>query len=295
MEIIQYDNDAEKLSYLVNSAPSILKELASQQNAMSDFFEAYNSITNGIVHIEVFSKQVNEFLAEVKEDEKLYQAEFKDKYIAEMEICENIGKNGWVITEYGCPADIINWITLLNSGKSESIVNYFQDEKKVLTNIISGLLNRYTSGPDKLYFDKAYDYFEKEDYMTSAMYLVGLIEQRCNKRIDFRKDKNNKNHKSYKEKYSNEGFKKVLNNHFTNVPDRIVKHYLFLQIYPSLIFFLNRLFVDGKYSFENGVEPPYINRNWLLHGKNTRTIEKYECIQLFNALSVLEFVCDLTK
>lgn len=48
---------------------------------------------------------------------------------------------------------------------------------------------------------------------------------------------------------------------------------------PSLIAFLNRLFVDGEYTFENGVEPPYINRNWLLHGKCCREIERFECIQ----------------
>lgn len=54
--------------------------------------------------------------------------------------------------------------------------------------------------------------------------------------------------------------------------------------------FLNRLFVDGEYTFENGIEPPYINRNWLLHGKCCREIERFECIQLLNALETIENV-----
>ena len=66
-------------------------------------------------------------------------------------------------------------------------------------------------------------------------------------------------------------------------------------MYPSLIEFLNRLFVDGEYAFGKNTEPPYINRNWLLHGRSSRVIERYECIQLFNALSVVEFVFSISN
>lgn len=47
--------------------------------------------------------------------------------------------------------------------------------------------------------------------------------------------------------------------------------------------------VDG-FKFENGIEPPYLNRNWLMHGRMNRSIERYECIQILNALSVIEFM-----
>ena len=87
-----------------------------------------------------------------------------------------------------------------------------------------------------------------------------------------------------------EGFEEHLQTEFNKTDSFFTKRFLFLDMYPSIIEFLNRLFVDGEYSFKNGVEPPYINRNWLLHGKSCRVIERYECIQLFNALSVIEFV-----
>ena len=48
--------------------------------------------------------------------------------------------------------------------------------------------------------------------------------------------------------------------------------------------------MDGEYIFDKGVEPPYINRNWLLHGKCGREIERFECIQLINALETVEYV-----
>jgi hypothetical protein len=70
------------------------------------------------------------------------------------------------------------------------------------------------------------------------------------------------------------------------------QRYYFLNAYPSLIAYLNRLFVDGEYTFENKIEPPYINRNWLLHGMSYRNIERYECIQILNALDVIESILD---
>ena len=121
--------------------------------------------------------------------------------------------------------------------------------------------------------------------MTSAMYLVGLIDQRSKKLIDFGEYKKNK------VIYSEKGFEKTMSESYGKVYGPMTKTFLFLEMYPSLIGFLDRLFNDGEYTFEKGVEPIYINRNWLLHGRSTRIIEKYECIQLFNALSVLEFVC----
>lgn len=68
------------------------------------------------------------------------------------------------------------------------------------------------------------------------------------------------------------------------------KKIYFLKMYPSLIAYLNRTFVDGKYPFEKGVEPSYLNRNWLMHGRMKRKIERYECIQILNALSAIELM-----
>ena len=61
-------------------------------------------------------------------------------------------------------------------------------------------------------------------------------------------------------------------------------------MYPSLIEYSNRVFYDEPYPFVKGIEPPYLNRNWLMHGRMTREIERYECIQVLNALSVIEFM-----
>lgn len=125
--------------------------------------------------------------------------------------------------------------------------------------------------------------------MTSTMYLVAVIEARINELMNYPKGTR------YKQKYSMEEFEEHLQAEFGRTDSFFTKRFLFLDMYPSIIEFLNRLFVDGEYSFENGVELPYINRNWLLHGKSCRVIERYECIQLFNALSVIEFVFSISN
>ena len=98
---------------------------------------------------------------------------------------------------------------------------------------------------------------------------------------------------SYKVKYSNKGFATQKAEDFKQLTEKrgfVSKKVYFLEMYPSLIAYLNRIFIDGSYNFENGIEPPYLNRNWLMHGRMNRKVEKYEWIQILNALSVIEFM-----
>ena len=130
--------------------------------------------------------------------------------------------------------------------------------------------------------------FENEDYMTAAMYLLALLDNRVNELVDFPKQR-----MSYRVKYSNDGFANQKAEDFRQLTEKrgfMSKKIYFLEMYPSLIAYLNRIFIDGLYKFENGIEPPYLNRNWLMHGRMNRSIERYECIQILNALSVIEFM-----
>ncbi len=154
--------------------------------------------------------------------------------------------------------------------------------------IIEGLQERYVSDETQLYFKNGMQAFENEDYMTAAMYLLSLLDNRVNKLVDFPNQR-----MSYKAKYSNTGFANQKAEDFRQLTEKrgfMSKKIYFLQMYPSLIAYLNRIFIDGSYKFENGIEPPYLNRNWLMHGRMNRSIEKYECIQILNALSVIEFM-----
>lgn len=244
----------------------------------------------GNISLVFLTEEMENYIAEIKESEKLSQSEFEAKYSYEMEICKQLGRAGWVISEYSNPAGSKEWYDLLTKQEGEKIVTYFEGGNGyILVDSIQSLEREYVTEPNQRYFSKAKSFFEQEDYMTTAIYLVILIEARTNQLMNYPSGTR------YKQKYSVEGFENYLNTEFKKINSFFTKRFLFLEMYPSIIEFLNRLFIDGKYTFEKKVEPPYINRNWLLHGRSIRTIERYECIQLFNALSVIEFVFSINN
>lgn len=241
-----------------------------------------------IVWPEELTKKFEEFSNEAKKSQGLTEEEFEEKYSVEVSMSEELGQQGWVVSQFTDFTTTCEWYQALKDGKTDQIVETFDGEEfPILAEIIDHLDKRYQNGCEKRYYLKGKQFFDANDYMTSAMYLVALIEYRVTKNVRFPKRR-----LKYKEKFSREGFHDQLVDDYESTSGFMRKRILFLDIYPSLIAYLKRLFVDGEYCFENGDEPPYINRNWLLHGRCEREIQRYECIQLLNALSVFEFVVD---
>lgn len=229
------------------------------------------------------SEEFIEFMREIKESEDLSEEEFEKRYGGEIEICKTLGEHGWVVSGHSNPTYIKNWYKALIDGEPEKITEFFEaNECQVIKNIIRTLDTKYNNPANKNYYSRGIKAFEGRDYMTSAMYWVGLLETRINALIQFPQNA------KYRQKFSNKGFAETKKEQFEKTNSFFSKRYYFLNVYPSLIAFLKRLFVDGDYRFKNNVEPPYINRNWLLHGKCCRRIERYECIQLLNALETIE-------
>lgn len=248
-----------------------------------------NKVDNSI-KIEKIIFAIYRIIDQISEDEDLSKKDFEERYSDEIERSKCLGKSGWVVSLFSDLETIEKWYDLLIKGKEDDIVYYFENENHSEINwIFEKLQSYYKDAPEKRYFAKSKYFFIQMDYMSTAMYLVPLIEFRINELMNF------PNRVSYKEKYSKKGFENYLKNEYDKINGFPYKKFLFLEMYPSLIEFLNRLFVDGKYKFENNKEPPYINRNWLLHGRTSREIKRFECIQLFNALNVIEHVFSIGK
>ena len=266
------------------------KEKNERLNATLKQFSSVLKNATENISFQFLDDDIKSFIVETKESEKISQTEFEEKYSYEMEVCKKLGRAGWIVSEHTNPRVVKEWYNFLSSQDDIKISSYFEGNNGyILDNIFKKLGHKYCDNPHQRYFSKAKYYFEQKDYMTSAMYLVAMIETRTNELMNYPKGTR------YKQKYSIDGFAEHLQEEFNNIDSFFAKRFLFLNMYPSIIEFLNRLFVDGEYTFENGVEPPYINRNWLLHGKSCRMIERYECIQLFNALSVIEFVFSISN
>lgn len=266
----------------INISPDQLSASKRVENQIQDFTQISKQLT-GILPTFQLSKEMQEYIQEAKESEKLTEEEFEKKYSEEFKKCKFLGDNGWVVSGYSNPRHIENWYKALIEDEPEKITNFFEkDNDCVVKNAIIMLESKYDDPVNRNYYSRGIKAFRDNDYMTCAMYLVGLLEVRVNALVQFRPGT------KYRDKFSNKGFADVKQKQFSKSKYFFTKRFFFLNVYPSLIAFLNRLFVDGKYKFENGVEPPYINRNWLLHGKCGREIERFECIQLIIALETVE-------
>lgn len=264
--------------------PEKLSAITGFKNQMVDFTR-FSKQLSGVFPSFQLSEEAKEFIREVKESESLSEEEFEKKYGSEFEVCKTLGEHGWVVSGYSNPRYIKDWYKSLIEGEPDKIVCFFEEEDdRVIKNIMGTLERKYNDPVNRNYYFRGIKAFQDDDYMTSAMYLVGLLEARVNALVQFPP------RTKYREKFSDKGFVDVKQEQFAESSSFFTKRYYFLDVYPSLIAFLNRLFVDGEYTFENGVEPPYINRNWLLHGKCCREIERFECIQLLNALETIEDV-----
>lgn len=275
----QYKQLVEKMQKIVNDFPDNFH--------VDSVFPQMKTILDSISSLTIFplSEKTIEFIEEAKASENLSHEDFLDKYGEEINICKTVGQAGWVVSEHSNPRKIKEWYQLILQGKEKEIIAYFDaDDSHMLKSIRNNLAVCYEETHSCRYYNKGMDAYDKNDYMTAAMYLVALLESRINDYMNYPR------RTPYSKKYSEEGFEQHLSQEFLKANSFFTKRFLFLDMYPSLIEYLNRLFVDGIYTFESKKEPPYINRNWLLHGKCARDIERFECIQIFNALSVIEFL-----
>lgn len=226
----------------------------------------------------------------VRANEGLSEEEFEEKYRDRIERSKRSGRNGWVMTQYAPLDELMEWEQIFEEGESAGEMYFDGEGISILLEIKKGLEEKYISGAEYHYYHRGITAFESGDYMTSAMYLCGVLDYRVSKLVKFPKRR-----LSNREKYSDKGFKEQKEDDFKKLSDRhsvMTKQILFLDLYPSLIEYLNRVFFDGDYTFDKGIEPPYLNRNWLLHGRMSREPQRYECIQILNALSVIEFMFD---
>ena len=270
-----------------NISPEAMKIFHETQERLSRLQKTIDELPG----LKVLHETLQRVEKEVCENEGLSETEFEAKYSKQIEWYKQFGRNGWVITQYSNPADIKQWEEVLNNEGESGIAAFFEEEElTILDKITEELAEKYASGKLHRYFSKGLNAFEMEEYMTAAMYLFALLDVRLAELVDFPKRK-----MSNSEKYSNEGFQNQKDADYNRLKDSrslITQKIYFLEMYPSLIEYLNRVFYDEPYPFWKKVEPPYLNRNWLMHGRMDRDVERFECIQMLNALSAMEFIFD---
>lgn len=204
--------------------------------------------------------------------------------------CEFLGESGWVICPYWHPRKdetwYDTWFWMAYNGKEEKIADYFIEHEYSLLKSINGYTRFEVSRVD--WFLESEYLFKKHYYTSCAMLLTAILEESIRKcPIEswlFKVTKFYKNavHDKVEEYYS-----------INNKP--INKYIETLLILPSIDRFISTYF-DSGYQFgknkqnKNKEEPPFLERNWLMHGLTKRKVDESDCIKLYNAISSLHYI-----
>lgn len=278
-----------------NEAKGMIKGCVDTLTAKAD--ELVSVIKNINFSILVL-EEIKEYARIAKDTENLTEKEFEERFNAGYERSKKLGSCGWIPFEYCNEKEIDMWYQYLHDSP-QKILEFFEENNCHRLNDIKNTLSKYYSErPFLLYYQNGIAAFERSEYMTAAIYLTILLENRIANLVEFPEKVNGRN-PTYAYKYSDEGFKNQKSTAYVNTDDFTEKWFLFLNVYPAMIAYLKRLFAFGKLPLdlnkESPKEPDYLDRTWLMHGRCCRDTAREDCIQLLNALDVCEFALRYTK
>lgn len=222
-----------------------------------------------------FLKQIAD---KVKQLSTLSQNQFNQYYAKRIDISASLGKHGWVISGTATPIDSREWLNAIELYGERKVLDDFTEQ--VIDDIIDRITAFYNTQPESNYVQWAVTNYMSGRYTEAAVFLLALLDYgiTCIAPTKYKR----------KAKQCNEGMTETSAEIFRDFQQwPASKTFLLADYVPSIAAFTERVFCDGNYRFEDGIEPPYLNRNWLLHGRMTRSVKRYECVQLMNAIDTL--------
>ena len=250
-----------------------------------------NSFLIDMTEYERKRKEENEII--FKMDFEEFQKHFNDKILAS----KLLGENGYIPSMHKSldDEDEIKRV-ILSEGTEEQIMSIlFKDEKDVQSTI-EKLDNLDSLKYVKMYFDGFKKQYEIKDYTAATFYLSAILDNRF--RFLFR----NKDYVTIS-RFLNQGIDDIKKEYFNKLSQDekslLSNVFLLAEFIPALTAYINRLFDGDKNAKEHfgksKYEPTYLERNWLVHGFRSKPVEKYELLQLLNAIDVLEEIISMLK
>ena len=228
--------------------------------------------------------RTKEIIEDIKRINALSYEDLSNEFQKAIDLSRKLGENGWTVDGSKTPNDIREWLFKIESNGEEAIAQLFSENE--IENIFDRAETRYNSLPEQGYIWRAIENYHAGRYTEAAMFLLGVIDSRISQ---ITPEKYRKKTKQCQEGIVEQGKVKFDDN--SNCPafrQLVICYYI-----PSFSAFAERLFVDNeKYNLSNGIEPPYLNRNWLFHGRMCRRVKRFECIQLIHSFATLAEIED---
>ena len=138
------------------------------------------------------SEEFKEYVKVVKKAENLTEKEFERRFNAEYEKNWELGEHGWIPSEHSNPRIIQMRYQYLHDSPQMILKFFEEDSCRVLNEIRSTLSRYYLERPYVLYYQNGIDAFDRNEYMTTAMYWTILLENRVANLVEFPEKVNGK-------------------------------------------------------------------------------------------------------
>lgn len=277
---------------IVSVISSALKNFVSSIPVM-DIVKQISSFTTNIFN----SSGITEFVErqrKLAEDLKDLKFEDYDKYFEDkIARAKTLGKFGWVISPHMSVGDETQMALALMDGKNEKNYskNFFYNPN-MITRTIEEIRSNYLKADNLLFYINNFEkLLKKRDYTSASFYISSIIDYRMKKIFTI---ENMRRYEAIINTGINEKRKMYYQKSKKN-KENIINIFVLTEFLPSFQEYAQRTFIeaDGYKLGEN--EPPYFNRNWLMHGSITKKVERYQALQLLNALSCLESIIEHFK
>ena len=233
--------------------------------------------------LEVVSEEVLQLFRNIAKQisdiaDKSYNQTQND-YRSSISVSERLGRNGWTVHGSVTPNDPREWIREIESNGEKAITEYYNED--IIKDIFDEMRKHYHTESELLYVEKAIENYEAERYTEAAFFLLALM--------DYRIKTITPNDCRRLTQRCKVGLTKTGEANHDSLSERpLARLFLLISYIPSFTAFATRIFVDGKeHDLDTGTEPEYLNRNWLMHGQVTRSVQYYECVQIINAFHTL--------
>ena len=146
-------------------------------------------------------------------------------------------------------------------------VFYLEDDSKKLQSLIHSIQNSKIKSGLIGIVEECWIAYQHQLYAICAISLLAVIEGVLS---EFSANKKNTNMKDVCSKYIAS---------ISESESIIIKN-----VWHSYEQFVSKLYESSNF---NDIEPPNINRHWLLHGRSSFDVDEVDCIRLFNAIHSL--------
>ncbi|WIG43107.1 DUF948 domain-containing protein [Bacillus toyonensis] len=188
------------------------------------------------------------------------------------ESAEKFGERGWTFPLSMTPGEVVDFSEIEDI--DTAMEEYFShDNGYAYARMKRDVLDHKIVEGWKDLLEQCFNNYENESYLVAIPNLFIIVEGIARMLISGKFEK-------YKKAYR----RPKVYTQFKVVREEVSTDRVYLVVYVSVLSFLNEVFKDGKFD-ENPTRFPIINRDWVLHGKDTPSNwKKVDALRLFNAI-----------